>query len=94
MKSEKARTLKNITEWRVRKEKEKNGEIFPARKHVLKKPYICQEHWHNYWVGSEAKGTRRLERRWIATRLVVGKTGNQTAPCPPEDESGDALKKL
>ena len=25
---------------------------------------------------------------------VVGKAGNQTAPCPTEDESGDALKKL
>ena len=28
-------------------------------------PHLRRAHWHSYWCGSEARGDRRLELRWV-----------------------------
>ena len=36
------------------------------------KSYVRRAHWHHYWVGSEKRGDRRLELKWLPP-IPVGK---------------------
>ena len=38
------------------------------------KAHIRRAHWHHYWVGSERRGDRHLELRWIPPVQVGGAT--------------------
>lgn len=35
-----------------------------------KRPHFRKAHWHHYWVGSEAKGDRMLELKWIVPMFI------------------------
>lgn len=36
------------------------------------KSYVRRAHWHHYWIGSERRGDKRLELRWLPP-IPVGK---------------------
>lgn len=36
------------------------------------RPHVRRAHWHTYWVGSEQRGDRRRELRWLSPMLVGG----------------------
>lgn len=51
------------------KNESKEAEEILSRKEKLR-PHTRRSHFHHYWVGSEAKGTRRLVLKWIAPIYV------------------------
>jgi len=57
--------------------KSSNGVIFVGKSVGQKlrasaKSYVRRAHWHHYWVGSEKRGDKRLELRWLPP-IPVGK---------------------
>ena len=45
-----------------------------TRSNADPKAHIRRAHWHHYWVGSERRGDRHLELRWIPPVQVGGAT--------------------
>ena len=37
-----------------------------------KRPHSRRGHWHNYWMGSDKDGSRRLELKWVAPTIIHG----------------------
>lgn len=37
-----------------------------------KRPHSRRGHWHNYWIGSDKQGTRKLILKWIAPMFING----------------------
>lgn len=48
------------------------GKITGQKLRTNAKAYVRRAHWHHYWVGSERRGDKRLELRWLPP-IPVGK---------------------